>query len=289
MVWEDREDDSKMKKRLVFLIATLLLASEPTHTYALNDLSITLTHNSNLNNGIDNPQSDSAIQLQMSRYKSPSGEARTESIYGLNILLKGYKRFTDLNALELAAFIGAHHHINPSVTAELQLGNRAQFVSDTSQSLVELYLSTALTERISESLTLTQGYTYRKAFAKEDTYSYDSHSVSLKALGQVGKKQTIEILYELSYGDSFRDIKKIKGSTHKSANPEQTGSPSRFRRAFNGFVLKEKVVTNSLGASFGVDILENFTTLMEFNYSFFSGRSGVAKGYRTSIGFGLRF
>lgn len=278
-----------MKKRLVFFLTALLLTYESTNTYALNDLSITLTHNSNVNKGIDHPQSDSIIQLQMSHYKNPSGEARTEGIYGLNILLKGYKRYTDLNALEVGAYTGAHHHVNPSVTAELLLGSRAQFVSDPSQSLVEFYLSSALTERLSERLTLSQGYTYRKAFAKEDTYSYDSHGLSLKAVGQVSKKQTMEFLYELSYGDSFRDIKKIKAPTHKSGNPEQAGGQSRYRRAFNGFVLKEKVVTNSFGVSFGVDLTDHFTSLFEFNYGFFNGRSGVAQGYTTSLTFGWRF
>ncbi len=275
---------------LMFALVLLHLACAP--SYAFMELSTKLQYDSNVSNGISSKQGDSIMRIQMSLYKPSTGESRTEGIYNLYLLASGYRSFTGLNAFETGGYTGVWHHINPLITAELMAGLKAKVVADPAQSLFDIGVSAALYEKITEGVQLAQTYSYRKGFAREETYSYGTHSILIMASVNISKGKTLELLYDLSYGDSFRTLQRgqsIGDYNSQESIKESIGRRHRNSRAFGNPVIKEKVSSNTIGATVSLDIGYPWTVLMGYNYNFINGNSGVSKGYSASVSLGLRF
>lgn len=276
-----------MVKVILCLAVVLLSIFACKHeAYSGSEVLLSLQYDSNISRSLNHPQGDFITQLRLSLDKSPTGEARREFIYNIYLQALGYKEYTKQNALEIGATGGLAYHINPKVTASLFAGTKARAVDDTAQSLIELSLNSTLTETLSESLQLTQSYSYLKGFAQDDIYSYGIHRLGLGVYVALDYKQTLGLNYCLSLGDTFRSVNSRYPIKSRNQAPATKAKISWLR---DSSVINEKATVNTVGLSWGLNINKDWQFSASYNHDFINSKSGSTEGSLSAISVMMRF
>jgi hypothetical protein len=279
------------------LAAAVLLASAPAES--VSELLTRVEFDSNVNRGITERKSDGAVSVLLSTERQPSGESRVEWVYDAAVQAAGYFTYTDLNYLELSSSVGLLYRPHALVTVTVRPFASVRGVSDSAQSAVTIGAQASVSEQVSAALTLTQYYVYRQAFAREDTYSYGMQSGGLVIAVSPVRNVLAEASYEISYGDSFvspgpggppeHSGRPDKDSGGGNAGGPEQGQKVRFSRAFDQFVIKEKITLHTLGFRAQINLAPAWFCAFRYSYGAWTGESGNSSVHLGSLAIIWRF
>ncbi len=230
-------------------------------------------------------QGDTIMTAKLSHHQLPSGEARIEWPYSLSLSAFGYARYT--NCLEGALTGGPFYHINPQVKASLQATSGFKAVDDWGQSLVFVSAQAMLTETLTEKVEIAQYYSYQRAFARQEIYSYGTHTIGVSLSLHTSQRVSVDLIYEFIYGNPFRAIE--QRGRDKTDQYGNNPYPQRGRNAFGQQLIKEDTYQHQIEVSLRYDLSKRYFTNLQYSFHTLNGRSGVSSYHTGTMAIGVRF
>lgn len=289
-----------MNKLSFFCVLAAVLVLSSSISEASSEIISRIEVDSNVNRGITQRKSASAFSVLLSTEKQPTGESRLEWVYDGVLQAAGYFTYTDLSYADLSTSGALLYRPHARVTAALRPFASARVVQDSEQSSVTIGAQASLSEQLSPTVSLTQYYVYRQAFARANTYSYGMHTGGLTVVALPARNLLADLNYELSYGDSFVSPGPGRkqggnggpdhgGGEEKSSGRPEHGQGGRFSSVFDQFVVKEKITLHTLGFRLQIDITSSWFCALRYSYGAWTGESGNSSVQLGSFSVGWRF
>ncbi|MEW6441404.1 MAG: hypothetical protein AB1640_10765 [bacterium] len=274
------------------MLVAALFAVTPSSASASWETGARVNFDSNVNLSVNDEESDTFFSAYLSFSREASGASRLGWTLDSSIEGAAYVKLDDLDYASVSIAPGLSfipfHAWSIQVSPFLQ----AKGVKDSEQSAFAFGAKLSLRQSLGKDLYSGEYYVYKDSRADVDTYSFTEHVAGAFLGVSWTRRFFTEAGYEFARGDSFRTVNTV--STTSTAAPGPGSGPGRgrhgrFSSTFDAEVIREKVSSHSLWASFGIDWTRSLFSQAGYSFTTTDGDLGTSDVHGVSAGIGYRF
>ncbi|MDZ4165020.1 MAG: hypothetical protein U1C55_07820 [Smithellaceae bacterium] len=236
---------------------------------------------SNVNRSVSEARSDAYLKGYALYTRAP--EEKDSLNWTLALLLEGvgYVRTSDLNYGSLTLEPGIDLYRGPLWTISVSPLLQLKGMSDSDQAAVAFGGKVGLRQQWQSDLYTGQYYIYRDSRAREDVYSFKEQALGVYGGVAWAKSLLLELVYELSAGDSFTSV--------GSMTTIPAGRGRRYSTTFRSDVVSETVSGHTFGVNLSVGLTSSLSLLLEYYLKYQQADSGSYSAHEGALGLGYRF